>query len=114
MPNETKFPRHRRPAGLVAIAAGLLAAAAAAAAPSGEAAVTCSNEKSGATWQIRIDYDRSTVDANPARISDTEISWRDRTDGANYTLDRKTGKLTMVFASATGGNFLFHHCRLGN
>jgi hypothetical protein len=113
MPNETKFSLHRRWASLAAIAAGLLVGAAAPP-PSGETAVICSNESSGVTWQIRIDYDRSTVDANPARISDTEISWRDRTDGVNYTLDRKTGKLTMVFASATGGNFLFHHCRLGN
>lgn len=90
------------------------ARAGAGAAPSGETVVTCSNQTSGATWQIRIDYDRSTVDSNPASISDTEISWHDRTDGANYTLDRKTGKLTMVFASATGGNFLFHRCRLEN
>jgi hypothetical protein len=114
MSNVMRLSLHRRWTAIAAIAAGLLAAGAAAAAPSGETAVTCTNASSGATWQIRIDYDRSTVDANPARISDTEISWRDREDGANYTLDRKTGKLTMVFASATGGNFLFHHCRLGN
>jgi len=80
----------------------------------GESAVTCSNPYSGATWQIRIDYDRSTVDANPARINDATISWRDAKDGWNYTLDRKSGKLTVILASATGGNFLYDQCKLGN
>jgi hypothetical protein len=79
----------------------------------GEAAVTCTNPASGANWQIRIDYDRSTVDSNPARISDANISWRDD-KGWNYTLDRKSGKLTVILASATGGNFLYDHCALGN
>jgi hypothetical protein len=80
----------------------------------GEAAITCTNPYSGATWQIRIDYDRSTVDANPARISDGEISWRDRTDGGRYTLDRKSGNLTVVAASSTGGFFLHDRCKLEN
>jgi hypothetical protein len=79
----------------------------------GEAAVTCTNPASGANWQIRIDYDRSTVDSNPARISDANISWRDD-KGWNYTLDRKSGKLTVILASATGGNFLYDNCALGN
>ena len=76
----------------------------------GGAAVTCTNPFSGASWQIAIDYDRQTVDSNPARISDTEISWRDAKDGWNYTLDRKSGKLTVTLASATGGNFLYDRC----
>ena len=80
----------------------------------GETAVTCTNPYSGATWQIRIDYDRSTVDSNPARISDAEISWRDAKDGWRYTLDRKSGKLTVTLASATGGNFLYDRCKLTN
>jgi hypothetical protein len=79
--------------------------------PHGETAITCSNPASGATWQIRIDYDRSTVDSYPARISDAEISWRD-TNRWNYRLDRKSGELTVVLASATGGNFLHHRCKL--
>ena len=49
---------------------------------------------------------------NPARITDSEIAWRDAKDGWRYTLDRKTGKLTVVLASATGGNFLYDQCRL--
>jgi hypothetical protein len=76
----------------------------------GEIAVTCTNPASGTTWQIKIDYDRSTVDSNPARINDTSISWRDAADGWSYTLDRKTGNLTAVVASATGGNFLHDRC----
>ena len=79
--------------------------------PHGETAITCSNPASDATWQIRIDYDRSTVDSYPARISDAEISWRDA-NGWNYRLDRKSGELTVVLASATGGNFLHHRCKL--
>ena len=87
-------------------------AVAGAKAQKGETAVSCTNPYSGATWQIRIDYDRSTVDANPARINDATISWRDAKDGWNYTLDRKSGKLTVVVASSTGGYFLYDNCGL--
>jgi hypothetical protein len=80
----------------------------------GETAVTCTNPASGASWQIMIDYDRSTVDANPARISDDEISWRDAKDGWYYKLNRKSGNLTVTLASATGGNFLYDRCKLAN
>ena len=58
---------------------------------------------SGASWQIKVDYDRSTVDSNPARVSDAEISWHDADDSGNYTLDRKSGKLTVIVPSSTGG-----------
>jgi len=83
-------------------------------AQAGEVAITCTNPVSGANWQILIDYDRATVDSNPARMSDAEISWRDGKDGWKYTLDRKSGKLTVILASATGGNFLYDHCKLEN
>jgi len=99
-------------AGLAALTVGL--AASAFEAQNGEIAITCTNPVSGASWQIKIDYDRRTVDSNPARISDATISWHDAADGGNYTLDRKTGKLTVIIASATGGNFLYDHCRLEN
>jgi hypothetical protein len=93
-----------------------IAALAAIAAPGGAEAggvpVTCTNPFSGASWQIAIDYDLKTVDSNPARIDETEISWRDAKDGWRYTLDRKSGALTVVLASATGGNFLHDQCRL--
>jgi hypothetical protein len=78
----------------------------------GERTIRCTNPASGATWQIRIDYARSTVDSNPARISDAKISWHDAKDGGNYTLDRKSGRLTVIVASSTGGYFLYDQCRL--
>lgn len=78
----------------------------------GEVAITCTNPFSGATWQIRIDYDRRLVDANPAAITETTIAWRDARTGWKYVLDRKTGKLTVTIASATGGNFLHDQCKL--
>ena len=76
------------------------------------AMVTCTNPTSGATWQISIDYDHATVDANAARVSDTEISWRDGKDGSNNSLDLRSGELTVIVASSTGGYFLHHRCRL--
>jgi hypothetical protein len=83
-------------------------------AEAGETPITCTNPVSGTNWQIKVDYDRSTVDSNPARISDATISWHDAADGGNYTLDRKSGKLTVIIASATGGNFLWDRCNLGD
>jgi hypothetical protein len=78
----------------------------------GDTALTCTNPSSGASWQIKIDYDRRTVDSNPARVSDTSISWHDASEGGNYTLDRKSGNLTFVIASSTGGSFLYYRCKL--
>jgi hypothetical protein len=77
----------------------------------GETAITCTNPASGTSFQIRIDYDRSTVDANPAEINDRMISWRDE-NRWNYTLDRKSGDLKVILASSTGGSFLYDRCRL--
>ncbi|HXQ84389.1 MAG TPA: hypothetical protein VN769_10020 [Xanthobacteraceae bacterium] len=107
-----------RPVAAMAIGSALMLGFAAPAlsieAQHGERAITCTNPVSGATWQIKIDYDRQTVDSNPARISDAEISWRDAKDGWGYTLDRKSGNLRVVLASATGGNFLYDRCKLDN
>jgi hypothetical protein len=99
---------------IIGLTVGLGIVAFARAAHAGAVSVTCTNPYSGANWQIAIDYDRKTVDSNPARIDELEISWRDPKDGWNYTLDRKSGNLTVVLASATGGNFLYDHCRLTN
>ena len=76
-----------------------------------EIAFTCTNPASGATWEIKVDFGRSTVDSNPAKVSDTAISWRDAKDGGNYTLDRKSGALTVIVASSTGGYFVYDRCR---
>ncbi|MGD1017316.1 MAG: hypothetical protein ABR863_12895 [Roseiarcus sp.] len=98
----------------VALASGFALGAGDGEAPRGVSAVTCVNPASGASWQIRIDYDRGAVDSNPARIDAAEISWRDAANGWNYRLDRKSGALTVTLASATGGNFLFDRCALGD
>ena len=100
-------------AAAVAVLTTCVAAAPAEAPPQQRApVVTCTNPSSGATWQISIDYDRETVDSNPAKVSAEEISWHNAKDGGNYTLDRRSGNLTVVVASSTGGYFLHHHCQL--
>lgn len=89
---------------------GLAGCAGLAAAQPAATEMRCTNPASGATWQIRVDFAQRTVNANAARISDDTIAWRDAKDGANYTLDRKTGKLTVIVASSTGGYFLYDRC----
>jgi hypothetical protein len=79
----------------------------------GAVAVTCTNPVSNANWQIKIDWDHSTVDSHPASIGATEISWH-TADGENYKLDRTTGNLTVTVASSTGGYFLYDRCKLDN
>jgi hypothetical protein len=79
----------------------------------GAKAVICTNNASGASWQINIDYDHSTVDSIPATISDAEISWH-TADGQNFKLDRKSGDLTVILASSTGGSFLYDRCQLAD
>src|ERR1700684_2400079 len=86
---------------------------AAGAAPTGEKTITCTNPSSGANWQIKVDYDRNMVDSLPAEISDAQISWH-TAGGENYQLDRKSGNLTVVVASSTGGYFLHDTCKLDN
>jgi hypothetical protein len=75
-----------------------------------EQILTCTNLVSHAKWQIKVDFGASTVDSNPAQISTAEISWHDATDGGNYTLDRKSGNLTVIVASSTGGYFIHDRC----
>lgn len=112
-------PKHAlRPAmsGLATMLCVVFAATIAGAAPPVTAthvrAITCTNPAGGVSWQIRIDYDRATVDSYPAEISNEEIAWKDGHDGWNYTLDRKTGELSVVVASSTGGYFLHDRCIL--
>ena len=76
-----------------------------------ETRIVCVNNSSGASWDIHVDYERHTVDANAAKFSDGEISWKD-TANNNYTLDRKSGALTQASPSSTGGYFLHDHCKL--
>jgi hypothetical protein len=99
---------------LAALGVGLGTHAANAQAARAEAAISCTNPYSGATWHISVDYHRGTVDSNPARISDGEMSWHDAKDNSNYTLDRKSGRLTVIVPSSTGGYFLYDQCKLEN
>ena len=89
---------------------GIASAAITAATLRADTAITCTNPASGTSWQIKVDYDHNTVDSNPATINSSQISWHDADDGGNYTLDRKSGKLTVIVASATGGYFLYDQC----
>ena len=103
-----------RPLAVGFIALGLVAGpyAARGATPAGQSSITCTNPYSGTSWEILVDFDHATVDANPASIRDDDIRWHDAKDGGNYTLDRKTGNLTVVVASSTGGYFLYDRCKL--
>jgi len=91
---------------------GLLAvfSVAGALAQHGQVSIACTNPYSGARWQINVDYDRSTVDSAPAQISDATIFWQAQ-NGWKYSLDRKSGKLTVTLASSTGGNFIYDQCK---
>ena len=98
-------------AGMVSLAVGL-AVPTICDAQERKTAVTCSNPSSGASWQIAIDFEKSTVDSNQAKITLATISWFDPADGGNYTLDRKSGDLTAIVASSTGGYFRHGRCAL--
>ena|ERR1700744_206624 len=107
---ETLFTRSLA-LGISALAVCFAAPASSDDAKHGAAAVTCTNPASHANWQIKIDYDHNTVDSHPASIGQDEISWQ-TVDGEHYKLDRKTGNLTVVVASSTGGYFLYDNCKL--
>lgn len=97
---------------LAMLAAAPAALSAAAQAQGGNRVITCSNPASGASWQITIDFERQTVDSYAATIDDSTIAWRDPRDLGSYTLDRKSGNLTVVIASSTGGYFIHDQCKL--
>jgi hypothetical protein len=87
------------------------AAARAAAPPARKSVLTCTNPYSHASWPIHIDYAHRTVDGNSATVTPERISWRGARDGGHYSLDLKTGSLTVIFASSTGGYALHYVCR---
>ena len=90
----------------------VLAGGATAAASPNPVSIRCSNPHSGATWEVVIDYDRSLADSFPAEITASHISWHDTLRGGYYSLDRASGKLTMVNGSSTGGYFLHNQCQV--
>jgi len=71
----------------------------------------CVNAASGASWIVSVDDQKRTVDGTPADITASRISWRDPASGGVYGLDRKSGALTFVNPSSTGGYMLFHRCQ---
>ena len=99
-------------AGIAGVGAGFAVPAINCAAQEGETAITCTNPVSGTSWQIVIDYRKSTVDSYPAEIRRGEISWFDPKDGGNYKFDRKSGELIASVASSTGGYFRHSRCGL--
>jgi|SRR5579863_5893960 len=70
----------------------------------------CTNPASGTSWSIVVDLGHRRVDAQPATITGSSISWRDAKYGA-YDLDRATGNLRFRYASSTGGSYLYYTCR---
>ena len=73
----------------------------------------CANTSSGTTWDVKVDLERNMVDSFPARITTSNISWRDTLHGGSYDLDRSSGVLTLVNASSTGGYIMVHRCNIG-
>jgi hypothetical protein len=71
----------------------------------------CTNPKSGTTWDVKVDYGRSTADSFPAKITQSQIAWHDTLHGGYYYLDRASGALTFKNASSNGGYALHHTCR---
>lgn len=82
--------------------------------PARAATVTfhCTNPASGARWDIVVDFARHLAGSFPAEITPRRISWRDTRHGGLYDLDRMTGRLTVRFASSTGGYFLHDTCEI--
>jgi hypothetical protein len=89
----------------------LLTLAAAVSAQADELTFRCVNTASHATWNLKIDLEKSTADGFPAQINASNVTWRDVTHGGSYELDRASGELTFSNSSSTGGYMLFHHCQ---
>jgi hypothetical protein len=108
----TMFQNRVLAAGIAGLVAGFAMPTVNGDAQESKTSITCTNPTSGTSWQIAIDFDRATVDSNRAKITDAKIAWFDPTDGSNYTLDRRSGDLTAIVASSTGGYFRHGRCSL--
>lgn len=93
------------------VACALLAQAVASSSKADELTFRCLNTASHATWDLKIDPEKSTADGFPAKIDTASIAWHDTAHGGNYELDRSSGELTFSNASSTGGYMLFHRCQ---
>jgi hypothetical protein len=76
----------------------------------GVTTLVCTNPSSGATWNVKVDFDRRTADSFPADISDGWIVWEDTQHNDVYELDRASGDLTMRGPSSMGGYFIYDRC----
>jgi hypothetical protein len=72
--------------------------------------LVCTNPSSGATWDMKIDSDRRTVDSFPANIGDQWITWEDTQQNHIYEYERSSGNLRMRGPSSMGGYFLYYRC----
>jgi hypothetical protein len=97
----------------VATLAASLGAAGAQPGRQSKVAFQCTNPKSGTTWDVNVDYDRSTANSFPAEITNSQIAWHDTSHGGYYYLDRVSGALTFKNATTTGGYTLHHTCSAG-
>ena len=110
-----KFQKSGLRQGVVVVAATLLVGTVFAS-TFGEAAETgllhfrCTNPTGGASWAVVVDLDKGLVDAQPAKITDSWISWHNP-GGGIYELERATGNLQLRAASSTGGYFLHYICQ---
>jgi len=103
--------RARRHALLLVVVAGELAASGSwQPGLAAEMRFVCRNPSSGATWDIEVDDQRSLADSYPARVTDKSVTWHDTGHGGFYELDRRTGALTVRYASSTGGYALHDVC----
>jgi hypothetical protein len=102
--------RLTRPLSFVAAAAISTAACGGDSAHAAALIFRCTNPKSGTTWELKVDYDRSTADSFPAEITGSQIAWHDTLRGGYYYLDRVSGALTFRNASSTGGYATRHSC----
>jgi hypothetical protein len=73
----------------------------------------CTNNVSGAQWNVIIDFDNATADSYPAEITGRQIYWHNTADQGFYYLNRITGDLTILRASSTGGYEQHVSCRSG-
>jgi len=94
------------------LAASLMTAVDVRAGETGLLQLHCTNLANGANWPIVVDLEHGRVDAFPATITDTRITWRDP-KGGTYELERATGKLQLRGASSTGGYFIRSTCQAG-
>ena len=75
--------------------------------------VHCVNPASGTRWDLVIDPGRGLVGGFAAQVGPREVDWVDPTDQSHYSLDRRSGTLSMTRPSSTGGYTNLDRCASG-